>query len=80
MVVQINVFICELCHAIETTCKETSPYDDPVVTPPSTDALYAVMQETSLGQYVKYDDYAKLLAVVKGYADPTRWNIEEGFV
>lgn len=33
-VFQTNVWVCELCGAIESTTYDTSPYSDPIVSPP----------------------------------------------
>jgi hypothetical protein len=33
MVIQVNIWHCEICYKIETTTEETSAYSDPVVTP-----------------------------------------------
>ena len=33
-VYQINIWVCEICNAIQTTNEEVGPYSDPVVEPP----------------------------------------------
>ncbi len=33
-IIQINVWICEVCGLVATQSHETTPYSDPVVIPP----------------------------------------------
>jgi len=34
-VIQVNIWICEVCGDVQTTKEKTDPYSDPVVTPPN---------------------------------------------
>lgn len=34
MIIQTNLFICEVCGATESHSEQTSPYSDPIVQPP----------------------------------------------
>lgn len=35
MVIQVNIWKCEICHRIETTSEEVVPYGDPVIVLPN---------------------------------------------
>lgn len=41
-IVQINVWMCEVCEFVESTTEQTSPYCDPVVAPRGEEWEYIV--------------------------------------